>query len=274
MTKIPRILARVYGEPWAILPEVHRAICTAVDAKSRGEAVASIMPADMEEQAEPPVPPEAPPSCMVIPVHGILGKHLDLMETLCGGCDLDNVCAMLEAAADDDGVEFVMLDFRSPGGTVTGIAEAADEIAELAKLKPVGAFTDSQCCSAAYWMASQCSTIFATPSATLGSVGVIAVMFDESRALANQGITPNEFRSGRMKGMGASYRPMTEEEKTFMQARVDGMGHAFRAVITAARGVAPECLEGQVFDGRQAVKCGMADALVADIDEAIDLFMG
>lgn len=269
--KIPRIVSKVYSEPWAILPDVHRSIRAAVESKLRGESPA-LPVSDMGEMDDEDDLPEVP-NCAVIPVHGIIGKHLDMMESMCGGCDLDDVCRAIDEAGSDDSVDLVMFDFRSPGGTVTGVQEAASEIADLAKVKPVCAFTDSQCCSAAYWMASQCPTIFTTPSAIIGSVGVICVMFDQSRMLANAGIEPNEFRSGDLKGTGAWYRQMTDEEKSLMQARVDRIGTQFRSVITAARQVKDEDMRGQVFDGMQAVEKGFADEIVGDIEDAIELAM-
>lgn len=272
MTQIPRIVAKVYGEPWAILPDVHRSIRLAVEAKLRGESPAQIV-IEPDMQQDPGVP-ETPPNVTIIPVHGIIGKHLDVFETLCGGCDLDTVCEMIDLAAADDGTEFVMFDFRSPGGMIVGVPEAAAEIAELASMKTVGAFTDDCCCSAAYWLASQCPSIFSTRSATLGSIGVISVYFDESRALANQGIIANEFVSGKYKSMGQPYRPMTDDEKKMLQTRVDAFGTQFRADILAKRDINADLLQGQIFDGRQALENGMADALVSDIQAAIDLLTG
>ena len=268
MSNIPHIVSKVYGEPWAILPDVHRSIRAAVEAKLRGDTPSPIQGIIEEPDEADPVDDEG---VAIIPVHGIIGKHLSSLEMLCGGCDLDAVCRDIEMATEDDGIEIVGFDFRSPGGTVTGTPEAADAIAELAKLKTVFAFTDDCCCSAAYWMASQCPTIFTSRSAVVGSIGVIAVYADESRALANQGIGINEFRSGRFKGMGASYRQMTDEEKAMLGARVEKIGSEFRAVVASSRGIKPEDMEGQWFDGATSAEKGFADEVVSCIEDAIEM---
>lgn len=263
---IPRIIAKVYREPWSVLPEIHAAIRAAIEAKTRGESPAVIVRAGEDFDNEV----DHPRNVAVIPVYGIIGKHLSDIEMLCGGCSLDTIQDQIRLVADDDDIDHVLFDFHSPGGTVTGVPETADQIADLANVKNTWAFTDSVCASAAYWMASQCTTILATKSAVLGSIGVRAYYEDISRHLKNQGIEPIEFSSGKYKTMGADWRPMTDEEKAMIQRRIDQIGADFRSDVSAKREMDPKYMEGQVFSGKEAVGIGMADALVKGIDDAIE----
>ena len=62
--------------------------------------------------------------------------------------------------------------FDSPGGQVDGIKELATLIKEAGR--PTVAVIGNRCTSAAYWLASQCDTIWAiSPLAEVGSVGVM-----------------------------------------------------------------------------------------------------
>ncbi len=82
-----------------------------------------------------------------------------------------------------DDIKAVFLDIDSPGGTVAGTPELAAAVASLNERKPVYAFSSGLMCSAAYWIASQARAIYATPSAQVGSIGVVQAVIDNSAAL-------------------------------------------------------------------------------------------
>jgi protease-4 len=266
----PRIISKVYNEPWCITPAKHRAIQRALEYKLAGMP----MPGMPEPEDGDPEDEEMTVSNMggvaVIPIHGILGKHLSGMEMMCGGCSVDSVCGMIESACDDELCKAIVLDINSPGGTVTGIPELANCIAECATEKPVYAFTDSECCSAAYWLASQCTAIYATPSSSVGSIGVYVALLDESRALEDAGIKVNAISAGKWKLSGAPFRPLSEDERAMFQAGVDKTYAAFKAAVTSKRQCADEVMQGQSFDGDDAVTAGLVDGLVNDIDEVVE----
>ena len=82
----------------------------------------------------------------------------------------------------------VILDIDSPGGTVAGTPELGAAVAALNGQKPVYAFSSGLMCSAAYWIASQAEAIYATPSARVGSIGVVQTVIDNSARLHAEGI--------------------------------------------------------------------------------------
>ncbi|MCF7675000.1 MAG: S49 family peptidase [Akkermansiaceae bacterium] len=110
--------------------------------------------------------------------------------------------AIREAGERDD-IKAVFLDIDSPGGTVAGTPELAAAVASLNERKPVYAFSSGLMCSAAYWIASQARAIYATPSAQVGSIGVVQAVIDDSAALASEGIKVEVFSVGN----GAQGRP-------------------------------------------------------------------
>lgn len=272
--KYPLIAAKVFNEPWAITDETLSAIWRAVS-----DGVALPRPRsqdrfdDAQDDAEAGGANDIPVTgfTRVIPVFGILGKHLDSMEMDCGGCSVDKVSALLSAADKDPECERIVLVFHSPGGTVTGIPELAAKIKDIGTRKPVIAYTDGMCCSAALWLASQADTFLCSPSSMVGSVGVRCMVLDQSERLAKEGIKAESITSGKYKDMGANHRPMTDDERKMMQARVDSIGKAFRAALTANRSIAAENMEGQTFSGEEAVAKGFADGLANDLDEVLEI---
>lgn len=193
---------------------------------------------------------------------------------LCAGCDAptawyydlarpEALQSALAAVQTDARVEAVLLEFDSPGGYVTAIPETAALLAAVAAEKPVFAFTSGLCCSAAYWLASQCAQIYATPSADVGSVGTYAAIYDYSAMFAAAGVSVHVLREGALKAIGIPGDKVTAEQLTYLQAGVARVNGKFIAAVRAGRGeLAAEDLQGQWFDGEQAVEKRLADATV------------
>ena len=200
----------------------------------------------------------------VIPVFGVIGKYLSYLETECGGFDLCGLERNLRRAEADPAVTHIVLHISSPGGTITGTAEAAQLIAQVNQTKPVFAYTDSQMCSAAYWLGCSGSAVFASEFATVGSIGVYLAWIDESKAMENEGLELKLFRDGTFK---ASTLPgqLTEEAGKMLQDEVDAIGSAFRSHVTASRKassdttVSVETMQGQTFFGQKAIDAGLVD---------------
>jgi len=258
----PHIISKVYNEPWLIKREGHAAIVRLLETRLQDadEITVAVEPDD-----EPRIAMDG--STAIIPVHGIIGKHLSRLETMCGGCDLDRVAAMAQDAESNPDVKEMLFDFRSPGGTVTGTPELARRIARMSKRTV--AFTDSQCCSGALYLASQCREFYATESSEVGSVGVWSAYFDYSRALAMDGVNVQEISAGKYKTAGAYWKPLTPEERQMLQAQVDKIYREFKDAVTSRRQIDDQYLQGQVFSGQEAVEIGMVDGLVEDISELL-----
>lgn len=265
------LLSRVTGTPWLITESALSSIADLLEAR----IFAAPLPAPMSEPSErPPVPAvQITQAIAVVSVHGILGKHLSSLETMCGGCDFDAVTSMVAAAAADPSVSAVVLSLNSPGGTATGCAEAYARLGEIRQVtgKRLYAFTDARACSAAYYLAAACDGVFCTASSELGCIGTIMSIEDRSGALAAAGVRRLTFKSASMKDIGSPYRAPTPEETSELQQRVDFLGAMFRRDVQAGRpGIAPEVFEkGLSYFGEQAVALGLADAVVPSLEALI-----
>lgn len=212
--------------------------------------------------------PTAPPDGIaIVKVHGVITKASSFWSELFGGCSLDALQAALVQLRDDSAIRAIVLHIDSPGGGVYGVDETAELIAEVGKRKRVVAYTDGLCASAAYWLASACERIVATPSAELGSIGVFAVHFDHSGELAEAGIVPTLVKAGEHKAEANPYQPLSDEDRAAMQARIDVFYSLFTRRVAKGRGVAVDAVRGETFgagrvlNAAAAVSAGMADEI-------------
>lgn len=274
----PRIYHKVFNEPWLIEPAAHRAICT---------ALANHVAGDLPAKSDPRKPDERYNdwtgrverieyfhrigATARIPISGIMGKHLSLLESICGGCDLAFFQKGIEQAMADADVKQIVLDINSPGGTVTGVPEFAAMVRRAKEVKQVVAYTESLMCSAAMWIGSQAQMIVATPSARVGSIGVYRTWMDDSAANEMEGLRRELFEAGKHKAAGL--RPITAEERELFQAEVDEIHTQFKAEVRRFRAVPDEAMEGLVYVGAEAQRMGLVDAFVdcySDLEDMLN----
>ena len=263
----PRISAKIYREPWCVTASSHADIRRAFE--QHGAAFAHDITSALELQPEDE--PQSVGPVAVIPIFGVIGKHLSMLETACGGVDLDGTADAIAVAVHDPEVTSILLHFNSPGGTVTGTPELAARIKAAAKVKPVVAYTDNQMCSAAYWLGSQCTAIFASQTADVGSIGVYMALLDESVALAQAGVKVNVVKAGKHKTAGAPFQPLSDEDRARFQAEVDFIYAKFTAAVSEQRPDVDEAtMQGQSFNGEQAARNGLTDGVVDSLDEMLE----
>lgn len=265
MKSINRILTKVFNTAWLIKPEVHYSFQRELFAILEGKQALQFTTEDNEATVTTTVP-----TIGIVPVFGVIGKHLSQMEMECGGCSLDNIQAQLKAMNDDPAISKIVLYIHSPGGTVTNTPETGDLIKEVSQNKEVIAYTDSDCCSGALWLASCASRFYAAASACVGSCGVYSIYLDETRALEMAGLKVTAISAGKYKLTGASFKPLNEEETNMLMDEVKAIHAEFKAVIQSKRNVDDSVLEGQTFDGKTAANINLTDGVIPSLDKLIE----
>jgi signal peptide peptidase SppA len=206
----------------------------------------------------------------VVAIGGPMIRKADILsQILFNAVDTEEITAAVREAASRPDIEAVFLDIDSPGGTVTGTPELAQAVADAGKQKPVYAFSSGLMCSAAYWVASQAQAVYVTPSARVGSIGVIQPIFDESEAFKNAGIKVEVFAAGKFKSIGVPGVPLTDSQRECIQSNIAETAAEFHtAVLSRGRKIPAEAMEGQDFSGKQAQRMNLA-GLVRDRADAI-----
>ena len=206
----------------------------------------------------------------VISIDGIIGKRLGLIETMFFGMtDVNNISDAIDEAMVDPNIDTVVFDMCTPGGTVTGVPELANKIAEMSKVKNTIAYADVLCASAGYYLASQCNAIYSAPTATVGSVGVYSIYFDETVALSNDGIKINAISAGKYKLTGFSGKVMTDEERAMLQVDIDKIYSQFKSAVISKRAIADEDLQGQCFTSDDLINKNFIDGFANSLDDVI-----
>jgi signal peptide peptidase SppA len=207
----------------------------------------------------------------IIPVVGVIGKGLSPLEKMMGAVDINDLSDQVDAMAADPAVEKIAFQVSSPGGTVTGVEELANKIRNLGK--PTMAYTDSEMASAAYWISSASDKVTASPSSSVGSVGVYMAIPDYSEAAKMAGIKMVVIKSGKFKGAGIEGTSLDEGQMGNLQEGVDTIHAEFKEAVNMKRKmVKAEAMEGQVFSGKQAAAQGLVTGLADSFNDALRSF--
>lgn len=138
---------------------------------------------------------------------------------------------LLEAARDED-VKAVMMFVTTPGGSIVGSQAIHDGVLAVKEAgKPVIAYVDSFSASGGVWSTAAADKIFADYGSLIGSVGVNFgnwFYYEDPIAIdgglffggveTRGGVRANFLGAGLGKDLGNPWRPMTERERTLLQA--------------------------------------------------------
>lgn len=206
---------------------------------------------DLFDDMEEPEPYDLMPGVRVIPVHGYIGYRVSALQKSCGVCDIGELADRVEAAANDESVQTIVLDINSGGGEITYVQECAERIMEVGKTKTVIGFTDTMACSSAQWIMAACNETYATPSADLGSIGVRCTLFDTSKLYEREGVQVKLYTSGKLKGLGHEGLPITEEQDAYMKSEIVKLGNQFKSYMKSRMpNLKDEDMEGQTLSGQ------------------------
>lgn len=297
-------IARLVQYPWAIvesyvplvagvltriacgeeMSELDRAHIEARRAAYRaGHPVLAMDDTDIEDYPDrPPPEPYARVSTAasggsvvaVIPVYGVLtqrgGFDADTSEPL---TSMIQVTRAVQLAAADPVIGGIVLDVDSPGGSVYGVAELGDAIHAARDAKPIAAVANSLMASAAYWMGSQASELYAAPGAEVGSIGVYTVHTNVAEFLKQKGVSVEMISAGKFKTEGNPYGALSDEARANIQASVDQYYDAFIRAVARGRNASLKSVredmgQGRVMQGDAAKTAGMIDG-VATLDQVI-----
>jgi signal peptide peptidase SppA len=210
-----------------------------------------------------------------IAIHGPMTKGGTSFDDLFGGCATVKLRKAVRRAAEDNNVRALFLDVDSPGGTVNGTPELADDLLEFRRRKPVVAYVSDLCCSAAYWVAAQADRIHTNAVGFVGNIGCYSVLEDSTGAQEKYGYRLTAVASAEFKGLGAD-GAVTETLVAETQREVDQIHALFVAAVAAGREMDPALAaglaDGRALIGQQAVDAGLADA-VCTADESLNFLI-
>lgn len=275
------LLARFASMVWALEPTRY-AICAAVlkrwaSGAPASEEVMEQVRADKEvrEARRATVAGASSGGIAVLPLYGVVTQRGNAMDDMSGPGSVSTqmFTQTLRETVADDSVGAIIIDIDSPGGSVYGVQELADEIYAARGQKPVIGYANSLAASAAYWLGSQATEFHVTPSGEVGSIGVISAHEDWSKFNEDAGIAVTYITAGEFKAEGNPDQPLSAEALAFQQSRVDDYYAAFVKGVARGRGVNVGAVKadmgkGRCFGADQAMAAKMVDA-VSTFDEVV-----
>ena len=222
---------------------------------------------DKEDDEEPDFPPlyERMGDVGVIKIEGsLIPGEAGWMRYfgITGYADIK--AAVLEGLADK-GAKSLMIFSNSGGGSVAGVEDAESFIAQVAQHKPMSAYSEFSA-SAAYWLTSAAGHITTSPTGVNGSLGVIRVVTEYSKAFEKEGVTKTVMRAGRYKALGNPFEPLSEDGKAEIQSKLDDLYQIFIDVVARNRGttaiIADQVMgQGREFLGKRGLEAGLVDSI-------------
>lgn len=207
----------------------------------------------------------------VIPVFGALVNRFNSTYGFITGYNyIKNAIA---TALADESVDSIILDINSGGGEVAGCFETVDYIKAARSQKEIHAVVDSSCYSAAYAIASACTSIKATPSSGIGSVGVVAMHASYEKMLENEGISVTFIKAGDHKVDGNPYEELSDSVKADMQKRIDATYQEFVSLVSVNRSLAVEDVvktQAACYTAQEAKSIGLIDDVIS-VEGAVKL---
>ncbi len=205
----------------------------------------------------------------VISLRGLISTGL---EGAVGDSMVDDLRWQLEQARDDDDVKAVVLQVDSPGGEVTASDMIYHAVGKTNARKPVVVYMESLAASGGYYVSCGGKYLMANATSITGSIGVIIQTLNYEQLFNKIGLASVVFKSGKFKDMLNGARPITPEEREYVQSFVMKTYEQFLGVVAKERRLPADFLrngiaDGRILSGRDALENKLIDGL-GQIDDA------
>jgi protease-4 len=195
----------------------------------------------------------------------------------------------IDRVRDDERVKAVVVRVESPGGTVTGSDYIYHHLNQLRQERdlPMVVSMGSIAASGGYYVSmavgDQQRSIFAEPTTTTGSIGVIVPHYDLTGLLARFDIVDDSIMSHPRKQMLSMTRSMSDEDRQIIQQYVDDSFVRFKSIVKSGRPQLREASQedelvdpqtdrdlatGEIFTAPRAQQYGLVDE-IGFIEDAI-----
>ncbi|MBK6732863.1 MAG: signal peptide peptidase SppA [bacterium] len=185
----------------------------------------------------------------------------------------ESIIEDLQAAADDESVDAVILRVDSPGGSALASDLIWHEIVELRKEKPVIVSMSGMAASGGYYVACLGDSIFADKGTLTGSIGVFAGKMNRQEMYRKIGVNREFVTRGENALLFSDEGVFTDAQRTLFQAQMDGFYERFLGKVADGRKLTRdqvhEVAQGRVWTGRQGVERGLVDG-VGGLERSLD----
>ncbi len=204
-------------------------------------------------------------------VSGSLGPKVAVIELSGVITDASEVLKALYSEARNKDTKAIVLRIDSPGGAVAPSEEIYNAVRRLKAEKPIVVSMGSMAASGGLYSAASASKIFCQPGTQTGSIGVIMQVPNFSTIADKVGVSMITIKSGALKDVGNQFRPMTEDDRRFLEEVAARVHKNFIQAIAEGRKLSVDKVEkfadGRVLLGSEAKDLGLVDGF-GDIYDA------
>jgi protease-4 len=187
----------------------------------------------------------------------------------------------IDMIREDESVKAVVVRVDSPGGTVTGADYIFHHLKKLKKERNLKLVVSmgSIAASGGYYVSmavgDEAKSIYAEPTTTTGSIGVIVPHYDVSKLMERFDVRDDSIASHPRKQMLSMTKQLSDEDRAIVQSYVMESFERFKEIVKEGRPAfrendAPliEAATGEIFTANQAKKRGLVDE-IGFIEDAI-----
>ncbi len=188
----------------------------------------------------------------------------------------------IDRVREDDQVKAIVLRVDSPGGTVSASDYLYHHLCQLRDEKevPLVVSMGGMAASGGYYISmvsgDQEDVIFAEPTTTTGSIGVIIPHYNISGLMEKWDVTNDSIVSHPRKELLSMTKPPSEEDRAILQRYVDQSFSRFKDIVKAGRprfrdddADLTKLATGEIFSAEQALEDGLVDKL-GFLEDAVD----
>ena len=208
----------------------------------------------------------AGPRVAVIPVSGVITggeSRRDPWQGRIAGSA--TIVDRIREAADDPGIDAIILRVDSPGGSALDSDFIWREASEAREVVPVVVSMAGTAASGGYYVSCAADSIFAQPGTLTGSIGVYMGKIDRHAFYDKIGISRRFITRGENALMFSDAARFTDGQRVLLQRHLDEFYDRFVGLVADQRRLDPaavdEVARGRVWTGADAVERGLVDGL-------------
>lgn len=207
------------------------------------------------------------PSVAIIYAEGVIvdGEAEDGILSEGGTVGSANMRRAFRAALRDDNIKAVVIRIDSPGGSALASEVMWQAARRVAEKKPVIISIGGMAASGGYYLASAGETIYADPTAIVGSIGVVGGKFVTADLFEKLGIKTETFAKGRNADLFSMNQPFTDRQRVMVTTWMKSTYDQFTdRIMTTRKGKIADIdrvARGRIFVAGKAKELGMVDEI-------------
>ncbi len=180
----------------------------------------------------------------------------------------------IDRVRDDDTIKAVVVRVNSPGGSVSASDYLYHHLKKLREERdiPLVISMGSIAASGGYYLSmavgDEPDVIYAEPTTTTGSIGVIMPHYDVSGLMAEYHVKDDSIVSHERKQLAAMTRPMSPEHREILQAYINEAFGRFKDIVKDGRpafrndeAALDKLATGEIFSAVRAKELGLVDKI-------------